>query len=155
MWKCRIKKRNWWYKSAGSEILGSIARQREDIHYLGPDVADMKIGNLKIRLFHGAGGSSYAKSYKIQKYLDAMPVDERPDILQTGHVHQAFFMKQGHTYCMQTSCLEDQTPYCRGLGLANEKSCWWLDVDFDNKGNVYQITPTLESFDKKLVKKRK
>ena len=60
---------NWWYKSAGSEILKSIASKRDDIVYLGPDVADLKIGKLKVRLFHGAGGSAYAKSYKMQKVL--------------------------------------------------------------------------------------
>ena len=115
---------DWWYKSTGSEILKSIAKDREDIVYLGPDVADMKIGKLKIRLFHGAGGGAYAKSYKLQKYLDAIPMSERPDILQTGHIHQSFYMKQDKTHCFQTSCLEDLTPYCRGMGLGNDKSCW-------------------------------
>ena len=61
---------DWWYKSAGSEIVKAIAKERDDIIYLGPDVADLKIGKLKIRLFHGSGGSAYAKSYKLQKYLD-------------------------------------------------------------------------------------
>ena len=51
----------------------------------------MKIGNLKIRLFHGYGSVAYAKSYKIQKYLDTIPIKEKPDILQTGHIHQAFY----------------------------------------------------------------
>lgn len=142
---------NWWYKSAGSEIVKSIAKQREDIVYLGPDVADMKIGNLKIRLFHGSGGGAYAKSYKLQKYLDTIPLAEKPDILQTGHIHQSFYMKQDKTHCFQTSCLEDLTPYCRGMGLANDKSVWWVDVDFDDKGHVYQITPTLETFGDKKV----
>jgi predicted phosphodiesterase len=145
---------NWWYKSSGSEIMRPISKQREDIVYLGADVADMKIGNLKIRLFHGQGGIAYAKSYKIQKYLDTIPINEKPDILQTGHIHQAFYYKQDNTHCFQTSCLEDQTPYCRGLGLANDKSCWWVDVNFDDKGNVYSITPTLETFNKKMYKKR-
>lgn len=147
---------DWWYKAAGSEIVKSIARQRDDIVYLGPDVADLKIGGLKIRLFHGSGGGAYAKSYKLQKYLDTIPLAERPDILQTGHIHQSFYMKQDKTHCFQTSCLEDLTPYCRGMGLANDKSVWWVDVDFDDKGNVYQVTPTLETFgDKKIhVKKR-
>lgn len=147
---------DWWYKAAGSEIVKSIARQRDDIIYLGPDVADLKIGGLKIRLFHGSGGGAYAKSYKLQKYLDTIPLAERPDILQTGHIHQSFYMKQDKTHCFQTSCLEDLTPYCRGMGLANDKSVWWVDVDFDDKGNVYQVTPTLETFgDKKIhVKKR-
>ena len=35
---------DWWYKSAGSEIVKAIAKQRDDIIYLGPDVADLKIG---------------------------------------------------------------------------------------------------------------
>ena len=144
---------DWWYKSAGSEILKPISKAREDIIYLGSDVADMRIGKLKIRLFHGYGGSSYAKSYKIQKYLDTISTNEKPDILQTGHIHQAFYYKQDHTHCFQTSCLEDQTPYCRSLGLSNDKSCWWLDINFDDKGNVYSITPQLETFTKKLVRK--
>ena len=46
---------------------------------------------------------------KLQKYLDSIPMEERPHILQTGHIHQAFYMKQGKTHCFQTSCLEDQT----------------------------------------------
>ena len=146
---------DWWYKSAGSEILVPISKAREDIVYLGADVADMKIGNLKIRLFHGSGGVSYAKSYKIQKYLDTIPIEEKPDILQTGHIHQAFYYKQDITHCFQTSCLEDQTPYCRGLGLSNDKSVWWLEVEFDDKGNVHQITPTLEEFGHKRKHKTK
>ncbi len=147
---------DWWYKSTGSEIVKSIAQKRDDLAYLGPDVADLKIGKLKIRLFHGSGGGAYAKSYKLQKYLDAIPMEERPDILQTGHIHQSFYMKQDNTHCFQTSCLEDQTPYCRGQGLANDKSCWWVDVDFDDKGNIHNVKPELETFgDKKLSLRRK
>ena len=144
---------NWWYKSNGSEIMRPIANAREDIIYLGSDVADIKIGKLKIRLFHGQGGIAYAKSYKIQKYLDTIPVNEKPDILQTGHIHQAFYYKQDNTHCFQTSCLEDQTPYCRGLGLANDKSCWWVDIEFDDKGNVHSVKPELETFNKKLIRR--
>lgn len=146
---------NWWYKSSGSEILKPISKAREDIVYLGPDVADLKIGKLKVRLFHGQGGIAYAKSYKIQKYLDTIPINEKPDILQTGHIHQAFYYKQDNTHCFQTSCLEDQTPYCRGLGLSNDKSCWWVDIEFDDKGNVYRIKPELETFERKLIKTNK
>ena len=145
---------NWFYKSSGSEIMKPIAREREDIVYLGPDVADMKIGNLKIRLFHGNGGNNYAKSYKIQKYLDTIPVEEKPHILQTGHIHQAFYYKQDNTHCLQTGCLEDLTPYARSLGFNGDKSCWWLDINFDDKGNIYSITPELETFGKKLIRRR-
>lgn len=143
-----------WYKQCGADILRDIATQRQDLIYLGSDCEDLKIGKLKIRLYHGKGGSSYAKSYKLQKYLDTIPLEERPHILQTGHIHQAFYMKQDKTHCFQTSCLQDLTPYERSQGFNNDKSCWWLDIYMDNKGNPVQISQELETFGNKLVRRR-
>lgn len=144
----------WWYKSTGSDIVKAIAKQRDDLVYLGPDAADMKIGKLKIHQFHGKGAQAYAKSYKAQKYLDAMPADDRPHILQLGHIHQAFFYQQDNTSVFQTGCLEDQTPYCRSQGFSDNKSVWWVDVYFDNKGNPKKIKQELETFGPKLVRSR-
>lgn len=146
----------WWIKRCGADIVKDICDNREDLHYLGSDCEDLEIGKLRIRMFHGVGGSAYAKSYKMQKYLDSIPVEERPHILQTGHIHQAFYMKQGKTHCFQTSCLQDLTPYERSNGFNNDKSCWWIDVVMDKKGNPVEISQTLETFgDKKLRKIRK
>lgn len=146
---------DWWYKSTGSEIVKAIANRRDDIVYLGSDVADLNIGKLRIRLFHGKGGLAYAKSYKVQKYLDSIPLDERPNILQTGHIHQSFYMKQDDTHCFQTSCLEDLTPFARSMGMSNDKSVWWVDVYMNDKGNVQNIKQELETFNtKKLVRKK-
>lgn len=146
---------NWWYKSTGSEIVKSIANKRDDIIYLGSDCADLKMGNVKIRMFHGKGGNAYAKSYKLQKYLDAIPQDEKPDILQTGHIHQSFYMKQDNTHCFQTSCLEDITPYGRSQGFSSDKSCWWLNIESDKKGRIFDINMELESFGDKKIRSRK
>lgn len=143
-----------WYKQCGADILRDIATQRQDLIYLGSDCEDLKIGKLKIRLYHGKGGGAYAKSYKLQKYLDTIPLGERPHILQTGHIHQAFYMKQDKTHCFQTSCLQDLTPYERSQGFNNDKSCWWLDIYMDNKGNPVQINQELETFGNKLVRRR-
>ena len=146
---------DWWYKSTGSEIVKAIANKREDIIYLGSDVADMKIGKLKIRLFHGNGGNAYSKSYKVQKYLDSIPLEERPHILQTGHIHQSFYMKQDDTHCFQTSCLEDLTPFARSMGFANDKSVWWVDVEMNDRGQIQNITQELETFNTKKLVRRK
>ena len=143
----------WWVKQCGTDIVKDICKNRDDLIYLGSDCEDLQIGKLKIRLYHGKGGG-YAKSYKLQKYLDAIPIEERPHILQTGHIHQAFYMKQDNTHCFQTSCLQDLTPFERSMGFSNDKSCWWVDVNFDNRGNVYSINQELETFDKKLIKRR-
>lgn len=146
---------DWWYKSNGSDIVKSISKQRDDIVYLGPDAADMNIGKLKVHMFHGKGAQAYAKSYKAQKYLDAMPADNRPDILQLGHIHQAFFYQQDNTSVFQTGCLEDATPFVKSQGFNNNRSVWWVEVDFDDNGKPVHINQELETFGPKLIKRRK
>ena len=143
----------WWFKKCGADICKDISNHRQDLIYLGSDCEDLKIGKLRIRLYHGKGGSSYAKSYKLQKYLDSIPIEERPHILQTGHIHQSFYMKQNTTHCFQTSCLQDLTPFERSMGFNNDKSVWWIDIDMDNKGNPVNIKQELEVFGKKLIKR--
>lgn len=140
----------WWVQKCGADIVKDICSYRPDLTYLGSDCEDLKIGKLCVRLYHGAKGQAYAKSYKLQKYLDAIPSEELPHILQTGHTHQAFYMKQGKTHCFQTSCLQDLTPFERSMGFSNDKSCWWVDIDMDNKGNPVKISQELETFSKKL-----
>lgn len=144
----------WWVRQCGADICRDISNNREDLIYLGSDCEDLKIGKLRIRMYHGTGGNAYAKSYKLQKYLDSIDANERPHILQTGHIHQAFYMKQGNTNCFQTSCLQDLTPYERSKGLSNDKSCWWVDVYMDDKGNPVKINQELETFGKKLIRKK-
>ena len=145
---------SWWIQRCGADILRDICNTRTDLHYLGSDCEDLKIGKLKIRLYHGKGGSTYAKSYKLQKYLDTIPLEERPHILQTGHIHQSFYYKQDKTHCFQTSCLQDLTPFERSQGYNNDKSVWWVDVYTDDKGNPVKITQELETFEKKLIKSK-
>lgn len=145
----------WWVKQCGADIVRDICNHRQDLIYLGSDCEDLKIGKLKIRLYHGKGGQAYAKSYKLQKYLDSIPSDELPHILQTGHIHQAFYLKQGNTHCFQTSCLQDLTPFERSMGFNNDKSCWWVNVYMDDKGNPVKINQELETFGKKLKRYHK
>lgn len=139
----------WWVQRCGADIVKDICLHRPDLTYLGSDCEDLKIGKLRIRLYHGKGGGAYAKSYKLQKYLDSIPSEELPHILQTGHTHQAFYMKQGKTHCFQTSCLQDLTPFERSMGFNNDKSVWWVDVDMDNKGNPVKMKQELEEFRRK------
>jgi len=64
-------------------------------------------------------------------------------------------MKQDHTHCFQTSCLEDLTPFARSMGFTNDKSVWWVDIELDNKGQIHNVSQELESFnDKRLVKRK-
>jgi hypothetical protein len=62
-------------------------------------------------------------------------------------------MKQDKTHCLQTGCLEDLTPYAKSKGFEGDKSVWWVDIDFDDRGNIHTITPQLEEFNQTRVRK--
>lgn len=140
-----------WYKICGNEIGKDISNQRDDLIYLGQDVADIKINGMNIRMYHGKKGQSYARSYMIQKYLDNLT--PKPDILQTGHVHYAVFMKYLDTYAFQTASLQLETPFSKSLGLADDNSVWLCSYGID-RGKIVEVNPKLLTLTKKGKIKR-
>lgn len=143
-----------YFKNGGSDMGKAISREREDLVYLNPDTADLKIGKVGIHMHHGGGGRSYSLSYKLQRYVETLPQDKKIDIVMQGHFHNAMYMYYMGKHCFQVGALEDETPFSRSMGFKNEKSCYWVDVDFDDKGNIYTITPKLETFGRKLIRRR-
>lgn len=143
-----------YFKNGGSDMGKAISREREDLVYLNPDTADLKIGKVGIHMHHGGGGRSYSLSYKLQRYVETLPQDKKIDIVMQGHFHKAMYMYYMGKHCFQVGALEDETPFSRSMGFKNEKSCYWVDIDFDDKGNIYSITPELETFGKKLIRRR-
>lgn len=95
-------------------------------------------------------------SYKLQKYVEQIPSDEKPHIMLMGHFHNSFYMKYSDIHCIQIPALIDQTPYARSLGLNNEKGAWLIKMETDRSGNVITMEPELLDFSgqKKLIRKR-
>jgi len=145
-----------WYKIAGVDVGKEISRRRDDMVHLGQDVADIKFNKTNVRLFHGTGGGSYARSYRAQKYLDNL--QPKPDIIGLGHVHYAFYMQYLGTHVLQTASLQSASPYIKAKGLPNDMSVWFVEADLDSRGSIYEFRPELMSFtDKgnKVLKKIK
>ena len=142
-----------YFKNGGSDLGSAISKCRSDMVYLNPDTADLKIGKLCIHMHHGGGGRAYSMSYKLQRYVETLSQDKKIDIVMQGHYHNAMYMYYMGKHCFQVGALEDDTPFSRSMGFKNEKSCYWLDIKMDGKGNIQSITPELESFEKKLYKK--
>lgn len=61
---------------------------RNDLNCYGNRSAYLKIRGALIHLWHPRGGGSYARSYKLQKRVEAYASGEKPQILLTGHWHQ-------------------------------------------------------------------
>lgn len=133
-------------RNDGFDIGRAIDRQREDMHYLGPDVATVDIDGIKVRLVHGSKGPAYALSYKLQKYAETIPEDEKPDILLQGHFHNSFYMYYQGMHCFQVPSTIDQTQFARSMGFKNEKGVWFCHLERDSKGNIVTIVPELYDF---------
>lgn len=144
-----------YFKNGGSDLGSAIAKNREDMVYLNPDTADLKIGKLGIHMHHGGGGRAYSLSYKLQRYVETLPQDKKIDIVMQGHFHNAMYMYYMGKHCFQVGALEDETPFSRSMGFKNEKSCYWLDINLDDKGEIHSIIPEIETFEKKYYRRYK
>jgi len=141
-------------RNGGSDFGKAISRERDDLIYLNPDTAKIRLGNLGILMHHGSGQKAYSLSYKIQRYAETID-DPKIQIIMQGHFHNAMYMYYMGKHCFQVGSLVDENNWSRSLGLKNEKSCYWVEVDCDSKGKILKITPELQTFeDKKLVKRK-
>ena len=111
---------NTYLKNGGSDLGVAIARQRDDMVYLNPESALLKIGKIGIQMHHGAGGKAYSLSYKLQRYVETLPLNKKIDIVLQGHFHNSMYMYYMNKHCFQIGALEDETPFSRSMGFKNE-----------------------------------
>ena len=142
-------------KTCGADICKMLAKERPDLTYLGSDVADIKVGKLKIRLRHGSGGNAYAKGYKLQRYCETLPVDDLPNIILQGHFHYSAYFKNRDIHCFNVPSLQGYTPYAKSLGLPQEMGFWLITCGLTDKGDICTICPELYQFDEKVKAKRR
>ena len=101
--------------SSGIEIVKEIAKEREDITYLGRYSANVMLqhGSTTVNMHHAAGGVAYALSYKMQKYIESMAPDEKPQVYLLGHYHTTLQMFLRNIHGVQLGCFQAQTPYLK------------------------------------------
>ena len=98
----------------GYDLGPDLARRVELADFCGHDEADLELDNgLVIRLMHPGDGTAYAVSYKGQKYLNACPPEDRPDIIHCGHYHKSLHMFYQGVHYFENGCLEDQTIFMK------------------------------------------
>ena len=78
-------------KSCGVNICKAIETVRQDLVHLWFYDARLVLSNIVIQLHHWGWSLSYAKDYKMKKYLDSLPVENQPDIFALGHYHSALY----------------------------------------------------------------
>jgi UDP-2,3-diacylglucosamine pyrophosphatase LpxH len=130
------------YRQVGYDIGQAIANQRPDMRYLGRDCAVVNLTpNCKLELRHPWDGTAYALSYKLQKMIEAMESDSKPNILAVGHYHKAEYIFYRNVHALQTGCFQGQTPFTRGKGISVHMGGWLVTIHVDENGYIQRFAP--------------
>lgn len=135
------------YKQVGYDIGLAIAHERPDMQYLGRDCAVINLTpNCTLELRHPWDGTAYALSYKMQKMIEAMESDSKPNILAVGHYHKAEYLFYRNVHALQTGCFQGQTPFTRGKGISVHMGGWIVTIHVDVNGTIQRIAPEFIPF---------
>lgn len=121
-------KQNW------INICKAIETVRQDLINLGFYDARLKLNWIVINLHHWGGSLSYAKDYKMKKYLDGLPVENQPDIFALWHYHTALYdFHRGIHWFMPWAFLKENL-LAKRFNLGNVIGGWIIDIDKNEKG---------------------
>jgi hypothetical protein len=135
------------YKRCGVDIGDLIAGRRSDMNYLGRDCAVVNLTpRCTLELRHPWDGTAYALSYKLQKMIESMEADSKPNILAVGHYHKLEYMFYRNVHAFQTGCFQMQTPFTRGKGISVHLGGWIITVEVDENGSILRIIPEMIPF---------
>lgn len=135
------------YKNVGYDIGQAIANMRPDMEYLGRDCAVINLTpKCTLELRHPWDGTAYALSYKMQKMIEAMESDSKPNILAVGHYHKAEYLFYRNVHALQTGCFQGQTPFTRGKGISVHMGGWLVTIRVDGHGTIQGFAPEFVPF---------
>lgn len=135
---------NFW-GSSGVDSGKVLSLKRNDLVCIGDLQADFIINNVKIKLFHGAGGSSYALSYKPQKMAEQIQSGQKPAIILFGHWHVVLYFFYRNMHLFNCGAFQKQTPYILRKGINPTIGGWILEIK-ENEGEIEYLKPTFIPF---------
>lgn len=118
----------------GVNICKAIETVRQDLINLWFYDARLRLNWIDINLHHGGWSLSYAKDYKMKKYLDSLPVEWQPDIFALGHYHTALYdLHRGIHWFMPWAFLKENL-LAKRFNLWNTIGWWLIEIDKNEKG---------------------
>lgn len=137
------------FKMAGVDIVEMICDRRDDMYYVGKLGGYIDIDGVNIYMLHGDAGNPTARTFKMQKLIDNMPLDALPDIYILGHYHVVSHLPNYRGVIgVQPACFESQGDFLLRKGLYAEIGGCILNVmvaDTDKGKRI--VRHQLEFFD--------
>lgn len=128
----------------GFDPVRAVAERRDDVDYLGEYGAFIELREgtgSYVHLLHGAGGMSYAVSYKAQKLVDGYPAARKPNLLIVGHWHVQGLITARNVKVMFPGCFEWQSRFMQRLGLQPAVGFHILEMTVADDGSIVRYRP--------------
>lgn len=132
----------WASKKANQGILvGEILEDKiKNATYLGDYEANIELApGVTMRLTHD-GGNAYALSYSLQKRINSLSDDSKPQILANGHLHKSLYMYYRNIHAVEAGAFQNQTPFMARKGSPSMVGFWIFDIKYGKNG-LYEFTP--------------
>ena len=120
-------------KANGVNICKAIETVRQDLINLGFYDARLKLNGIDINLHHWGGSLSYAKDYKMKKYLDGLPVENQPDIFALWHYHTALYDLHRWIHGFMPGAFLKENLLAKRFNLGNVIGGWIIEMDKNEK----------------------
>lgn len=121
-------------KANGVNICKAVEQVRQDLVNLWFYDARLKLNGIDINLHHGGGSLSYAKDYKMKKYLDSLPVEWQPDIFALGHYHTALYDLHRWIHWFMPWSFMKENLLAKRFNLGNTIWGWIIEIEKDKNG---------------------
>lgn len=133
------KKDNMHLSKKKIDIGKKISEQRDDMIYIGNSRCDVEIDNIKMLILSSNQTKTYAQSYRVQKLIDAMRSEDKPDILLYGGLLQCEEFKYRDVKVLEIPSLCASTWEMTDKGYSNVVGAWFVDIETDKKGKLKQF----------------
>lgn len=134
-------------KKAGINVVAGMAERREDFHYVDFYGGYVDVGGISCYLWHPPGGSSYAKSYKLQRFVEGFDDTGKPDFVFAGHLHQFTWVWHRGVQAFLVPSFQGTTTFIRRLGYQSMVGGMVVEVSRDDYGVPVEVTPRLTRLD--------
>ena len=125
-----------------------IAKNRDDMIYLGPKACTVKLNNTTFKMESlKKSGESYTVSYLPQKYIRSLPSYEDYDFIVLGGQFTAQdFPKIRDMRVFTIPSMVERTPRMRDSSQQNVMGYYEFDITFDKLGKMRRLVPTLTPY---------
>lgn len=142
-------------QSFGYNIIRGICNQRDDLIHQEGRSSTFSVQGMGIKVIHPAGGTGYARSYKLQNAIRDMGMELRNEnikILLMGHYHVANYLPYyGGIEGFLVPCLQSQTEYLTTKMLAPVIGWLIIEVLFDDDGNIEEMIPNFRIRNHRII----